>query len=141
MFLSQAAPVVSTLTATTTALTASATTITAGSSVTFTATVTPASGSTSPTGTVTFMDGTTTLGTGTLASGMATYTTNALSTGSHSVTAVVWGRFEFLGEHVLDAGGNGESGVVSSRHHDHAIGNTGEWCGGNVDCICGQSRG
>jgi Bacterial Ig-like domain (group 3)/FG-GAP-like repeat len=95
VFLSQAAPVVSTPTATSTALVASAATITAGSSVTFSATVTPASGSSSPTGTVTFMDGTTTLGTGTLASGKATYTTSALSTGSHSVTAAYGGDSNF----------------------------------------------
>jgi Bacterial Ig-like domain (group 3)/FG-GAP-like repeat len=95
VFLSQAAPVVSTPTATTTTLAASATTITAGASETFTATVTPASGSTSPTGTVTFTDGTTTLGTGTLASGIATYTTTTLSAGSHSVTAAYGGDTNF----------------------------------------------
>jgi Bacterial Ig-like domain (group 3)/FG-GAP-like repeat len=95
VFLSRAAPAVSTPTATSTALTASATSITAGSSVTFTATVTPASGSTSPTGTLTFTDGTTTLGTGTLTSGQATYTTTALSTGAHSITAAYGGDSNF----------------------------------------------
>src|SRR5262249_6969951 len=46
-------------------------------------------GSGIPTGTVTFKDGTTTLGTGTLdASGVATFSTAALSTSTHSITAV-----------------------------------------------------
>src|SRR5205085_1810660 len=45
-----------------------------------------------PTGTVTFKDGATTLGTGTLnASEQATFSTAALSVGSHSVTAVYGG--------------------------------------------------
>jgi hypothetical protein len=56
-----------------------------GQSVTFTATVTAAAGT--PTGTVTFSDGFTVLGTGTLSGGKATYTTSALSVGSHPITA------------------------------------------------------
>src|SRR5262249_51922741 len=61
-----------------------------GQSVTFTATV---SGLVvTPTGTVTFKDGSTTLGTGTLnGSGQATFTTSALTVGSHSITAVYGG--------------------------------------------------
>jgi Bacterial Ig-like domain (group 3)/FG-GAP-like repeat/FG-GAP repeat len=81
-------------TATTTALTASAATINAGASVTFTATVTGTAGT--PTGTVTFLDNTTTLGTGTLnASGVATYSSSALTTGAHSITAQYGGDSNF----------------------------------------------
>lgn len=60
-----------------------------GESVTFTATVTSASGT--PTGTVTFYDGTTELGAETLSSGVATYTTSALTVGSHTIKAVYGG--------------------------------------------------
>ena len=62
-----------------------------GKTVKFTATV--ASPSTKPTGTVTFRDGTTVLGTRTLAegSGKASYSTSALSSGSHKITAVYGG--------------------------------------------------
>jgi hypothetical protein len=57
---------------------------TPGQAVTFTATVTGSS----PTGTVTFKDGATTLGTGAVNSfGQATFTTSALSLGTHSITA------------------------------------------------------
>ncbi len=62
-----------------------------GSSVTFIAAVTPSTA----TGTVTFMDGTSTLGTGTLFGGTATYSTTALSVGSHSITAVYGGDANF----------------------------------------------
>jgi Bacterial Ig-like domain (group 3)/FG-GAP-like repeat len=63
-------------------------TATHGASVTFTATITPASGTAKPTGIVTFLDGGTALGTGTLnSSGVATFSTAALTTGVHSVTA------------------------------------------------------
>src|SRR2546430_1586558 len=66
-----------------------------GQSVTLTATVSVNSpGSTAvakPTGTVTFKDGSTTLGAGTLSTGVgvttASYTTSALSTATHSITA------------------------------------------------------
>ncbi len=61
-----------------------------GQSVTFTATVTGVI--VTPTGTVTFKDGATTLGTGTLdGSGQATFSTSALTTGSHFITAVYAG--------------------------------------------------
>jgi hypothetical protein len=91
------APVITTAASTITALTASAATVTAGASVTLTATITGASGSTgTPTGTVTFVDGTTTLGTGPLsASGVGTYSTSALATGAHSITAQYGGDSNF----------------------------------------------
>ena len=68
-----------------------------GESVTFTATVTAnAPGSGIPTGTVTFLDGSTTLGTGTLnGSGIATFSTSALTVGSHSITVVYGGDTDF----------------------------------------------
>jgi|GEM_PF-6501179 len=70
---------------TTTTLTSSGTS-TYGQSVTFTATVAATSGT--ATGTVTFMDGTTTLGTASLnGSGVATFSTTALSAGTHTITA------------------------------------------------------
>lgn len=50
--------------------------------ITFSATV-PAGA----TGSVTFLDGTTVLGVGTISAGVATFTTSALSIGSHSITA------------------------------------------------------
>lgn len=58
-----------------------------GTAVTFTATITPAFGGVA-TGTVTFKDGTTVLGTGSVtATNKATFTTSALSVGTHSITA------------------------------------------------------
>src|SRR5262249_29955761 len=64
--------------------TSSANPSTTGQSVTFTAQVNPSTA----TGTVTFMDGARMLGTGTLdATGKATYTTAALTTGTHPITA------------------------------------------------------
>ncbi|HYM96421.1 MAG TPA: Ig-like domain repeat protein, partial [Candidatus Sulfotelmatobacter sp.] len=57
-----------------------------GDSVTFTATVTSSAGT--PSGTVTFKEGSTILATVTLnGSGQATYTTSALSVGSHTISA------------------------------------------------------
>ena len=76
---------------TTTTVSSSSNPSTHGSSVTFTAAVTVGSGSTA-TGTVTFKDGSTTLGTGTVnGSGDATYSTKALASGTHSITAVYGG--------------------------------------------------
>jgi polygalacturonase len=78
--------------ATTTTLAASPNPVNFGSPLTLTATVaagilTPPAG-----GTVTFYDGANVLGTGTLnGSGVATYTTSALSGGSHSITATYAG--------------------------------------------------
>ncbi|MFY9560166.1 MAG: protease pro-enzyme activation domain-containing protein [Terriglobales bacterium] len=83
--------------ATSTTLGSSANPAAFGSPVTFTADVTT-TGSFTPTGTVTFKDGATTLGTGNLIPGPgivvtahATFSTSALSSGSHSITAVYAG--------------------------------------------------
>jgi hypothetical protein len=82
--------------ATTTALTASPTSALTGVSIAFTATVTAASGSVTPSGTVTFYDGATSIGTDTLnGSGVGTYSTTALATGSHSITAQYGGSAAF----------------------------------------------
>ena len=83
---------------TTTVLTSSDATSVYGESVTFTATVDVTSpGTGTPTGTITFYDGSTDLGTGTLdGSGEATYSTSALSLGSHSITASYGGDANFL---------------------------------------------
>jgi hypothetical protein len=61
-----------------------------GQTMTFTASVSVvAPGSGIPTGTVTFMDGSTSLGTESLnGSGSATFSTSALATGSHAITAI-----------------------------------------------------
>jgi hypothetical protein len=76
-------------TTTATTLASSANPSISGESVTFTATT---AGGNGPTGTVTFKDGASTLGTGTLNShGAASFTTSALSVGTHSVTAVYGG--------------------------------------------------
>ena len=76
--------------ATTTSLASSVNLSVVGQAATFTATVSAASGT--PTGNVTFMDGATTLGSGALgAGGVATFTTSALSTGTHSISAVYAG--------------------------------------------------
>jgi hypothetical protein len=72
--------------ATTTALTSSSPSAVFGTNVTFTATVTPASGTAA--GTVNFLDGATLLGTGTLnGSGVATFSTSALTVGTHNISA------------------------------------------------------
>lgn len=70
---------------TTTVLTASSNPAYWGNTVTFTATV--GSSTLTPTGNVAFYDGSTLLATETLASGTATYSTIALSVGSHTITA------------------------------------------------------
>jgi hypothetical protein len=75
---------------TTTTITSSNNPSTTGQSVTFTATVTTATGT--PTGTVTFFDGATNIGTGTLSGNKATFTTSALTTGSHNITATYNGN-------------------------------------------------
>ena len=69
-----------------------------GQPVTFTATVSPvAPGAGAPSGSVTFKDGTTTLGSPvTLTGGAATFTTSTLAQGSHSITAVYSGDFNFV---------------------------------------------
>jgi hypothetical protein len=83
---------------TTTTLQASATSITQGSSLTLTATVAPATGSTIPSGSILFADGETVLGSATVdATGKATFSTTALTAGSHSLTAGFAGSTTFLG--------------------------------------------
>lgn len=86
---------------TTTALTTSAATVDFGKSVTFTATVTYDATTVPVTagpfdGSVTFTDGTTVLGTVTLdATGKAAYTTTALASGAHTITATYSGNTDF----------------------------------------------
>ena len=72
-------------TTTTTTLTSSANPSKTGVSVTFKATVTGPYGT--PSGTVVFKDGTTTLGTVTLSGGVASYSTAALTKGTHTIAA------------------------------------------------------
>ena len=79
---------------TTTTATAAPSPSSFGQAVTVTATV---AGNATPTGTVSFFDGATLLGTGTLSGGIATFTTSALSVGSHSITAVYGGSASFTG--------------------------------------------
>jgi hypothetical protein len=69
--------------------------------VTFTATVSGAQSGLTPTGTVTFKDGATVIGSGSLnGGGQATFSTSALSGGSHSITAVYGGDTNFTGAHL-----------------------------------------
>jgi predicted secreted protein len=72
---------------TTTALSSSLNPSIAGEAVTFTASVTPSAA----TGTVQFFNGPTSLGTATVSGGTASLTTEALTTGSHSIKAVFTG--------------------------------------------------
>jgi hypothetical protein len=67
-----------------------------GQPVTFTATISPQYGGI-PTGNATFKDGHTKLGTGKLTVGQATFTTSALSHGTHSIIAVYAGDTNFTG--------------------------------------------
>ena len=60
-----------------------------GNPITFTAMLTATTGT--PSGTVMFMDGTSKLGTGNISGGKTSFTTSALSTGTHSITAVYSG--------------------------------------------------
>lgn len=73
-----------------TTVTSSVNPSTVGQPVTFSATVT-ASGAGTPTGSVTFKDGNTPIGSGVLSGGVATFTTAALTLGSHSITATYAG--------------------------------------------------
>jgi hypothetical protein len=50
-----------------------------------------------PTGTIAFMDGGTQIGTATIGAGTATFTTTALTTGPHSITAVYSGDNSYMG--------------------------------------------
>jgi putative nucleotidyltransferase with HDIG domain len=74
-------------------LDSSVTKSTKGHRVTFTATVTDSAA----TGTVTFQDGESILGSSDLIDGSATYTTSALSAGSHTITAIYSGDPNFAG--------------------------------------------
>lgn len=67
----------------------------AGQSVTFTATVSATSGT--PGGSIAFKDGASTLATVALVGGMASYTTSALTGGSHNITAVYGGNGTYFG--------------------------------------------
>jgi hypothetical protein len=84
--------------ASSTALTSSINPTVFGQSTTFTATVTAtAPGAGTPGGTVQFMDGVTPIGApATLAAGVATFSTGALTTGAHTITAVYSGDGNFL---------------------------------------------
>ncbi|WP_433965858.1 beta strand repeat-containing protein [Tunturiibacter gelidiferens] len=79
---------------TVTTITSSGSPAAAGATVTFTATVTTTTGT--PTGTVNFSDGGNLLGTGTLnSSGVATFATSALTSGSHTITAIFQANTNF----------------------------------------------
>jgi hypothetical protein len=81
---------------TTTALTSSVNPSNFGQSVTFTASVTPQFSGTVK-GSVTFYDGTTALKTVALSGGVAKFTTSALTSGAHSITATYNGSTNFTG--------------------------------------------
>jgi len=81
---------------TTFTVTSSGASITFGQAETFTATVAASmSNRPAPTGTVSFYDGGTLLGAVALSGGTATYSTSALATGTHSITAVYSGDGNF----------------------------------------------
>jgi DNA-binding beta-propeller fold protein YncE len=80
--------------------------------VIFPATVSSSVGT--PTGTVSFYDGTTLLGPVALVSGVATYTTSALATGAHSITAVYSGDSNFSTETSSAAAENIQDFTISS---------------------------
>ncbi len=76
-----------------------------GQVVSFTATVTavwPATGT--PAGTVIFLDGTNAIGSGTLSGGVARFTTSALASGSHTITASYDGDAKFSSKTVSMTG-------------------------------------
>ena len=67
-----------------------------GSSVTFTATVTPGVfGNPTPTGMVTFEDGSTVLGTANLTNGVGSFSTSALTAGTHTINTLYSGDTNF----------------------------------------------
>lgn len=84
---------INTVGATTTSLASDRNPATLGDLIALTARVTPVEA----TGTVTFKDGATTLGTATLAAGSAAYSTDALTGGSHGLTAVYAGDTTYSG--------------------------------------------
>jgi hypothetical protein len=69
-----------------------------------------------PTGSVTFFDGTTQVGTGTVSAGIATCTTSALTTGTHSITAVYSGDSSY---------GPATSGMISEAIQDFTFAESG----------------
>ena len=91
---------------------------TVGQSVTFTATVAAvAPGAGTPTGTVSFLDGATSLGGATLsASGVATFTTSALTLGSHPITA------SYAGDSGFAANASSAAGQVVNSPADVSTG-------------------
>ncbi len=110
-------PVATTKVQTVTMLTSSVDPATSGQSVIFTANVEAATGSvTTPTGVVTFLDGSTVLGTKTLVgSGVASFSTSALSVGSHAITASYGGDANSVASvsSVLTETVNGTAATVS----------------------------
>ncbi len=83
---------------TATTVTSSANPSVYGQLVTFTATISPvAPGAGMATGTVTFLDGGSPIGSGVLSGGVATFTTSALSLGSHTITTSYGGDGNFNG--------------------------------------------
>ncbi|HLH32385.1 MAG TPA: Ig-like domain-containing protein [Terriglobia bacterium] len=102
--------------ATATALSSALNPSNVGQTVTFTASVTSSSGT--PAGSVTFKDGSTTLGTVPLdVSGHAGYTTSALSSGAHSITAAYAGNASYQAStsSVLSQSVNSSSGQGGSQ--------------------------
>ena len=99
-----------------------------GQSVTFTAAVS-SSGAGTPSGSVTFKDGASTLGSGTLSNARTSFTTSALSVGTHSITAVYGGDSNFTGStsntlpQSVNAGSTGATAtVVVSSANPSAVG-------------------
>jgi Bacterial Ig-like domain (group 3) len=86
---------------TTTTLSSSNNPSTFGGSVTFRAIVSSAAGAPPNTEIVKFMDGTTTLGTGSLAAGVASFTTSALTAGTHKIKATYAGDSSYSGSSSL----------------------------------------
>lgn len=68
-----------------------------GTNVTFTATISLVTGMGTPTGPVDFKEGATTLGTSALSGTQATFTTSALSAGTHTIVATYAGDTSFSG--------------------------------------------
>jgi Bacterial Ig-like domain (group 3) len=91
-------------------LTSNANPVFLSNAVTFTASI--PSYATPPTGTVTFYDGATQIGTGAMTSGSATFTTTALSTQVHSITAVYSGDTSY---------GPATSGALSEKVMDFTL--------------------
>jgi len=78
-----------------------------GQSVTISATPVPGSGSGTPTGTMTFKEGATTLGSAALSGGVATFTTSALTLGTHHLA------IDYGGDAVFTAAGGTFDQVTS----------------------------